>query len=381
MRAQRLTGATLAQVGADDFFVSVDGGDNLDANRVDVAFGGGGFLVAWSDLTAGGDEEIFGRRVSSGGALGAGEARFSRQGAADDDGLEATRPAVAYNPRQNEFLVAWGGDVQHAGDDVLQVHGRRASASGAPLGDAFQISQQNAQGGAEDPGVAADPRNGEYFVAWEAERPNEKEIHGQRLTGAGAETGANDAQFSNQGPAGDSNFEAESAAAAFNPGAGEFLVAWAGTRSYDAGLDDTEDEVFARRGTSPFSPPAPPAPAPAPIPAVTAPVPIATTAPLRARDVIRFPSTRRCVSRRRFRIRLRRPGGVRLVSARVVLNGKRLPVVRGRRLTSAIVLKGLPKGRFTVKLTVTTSTGKKLTGTRKYRTCTKKRRSKRPPPL
>jgi hypothetical protein len=69
------------------------------------------------------------------------------------------------------------------------------------------------------------------------------------------------------------------------------------------------------------------------------------------------------------------------VSARVVLNGKRLPIVRGRRLTSAIVLRGLPKGRFKVKITVTTSTGKKLTGTRKYRTCTKKRRSKRPPPL
>jgi hypothetical protein len=112
-----------------------------------------------------------------------------------------------------------------------------------------------------------------------------------------------------------------------------------------------------------------------------APPPPPASKPLKASDVIRFPSTRRCVSRRKFRIRLRHPHDVKLVSARVVLNGKRLKVVKGRRLTSAIVLKGLPKGRFTVKITVTTSTGKKLTGKRRYHTCTKKRRSKKPPKL
>jgi hypothetical protein len=64
----------------------------------------------------------------------------------------------------------------------------------------------------------------------------------------------------------------------------------------------------------------------------------ATSAPaaaLKPADVIRFPSNRRCVSRRSFRIRLRTPKGAAVSSARVVVNGKRVAVVRGRRLVGA----------------------------------------------
>ena len=382
VRAQRLTGATLGQVGADDFFVSTVGGSNVDANRVDVAFGAGGFLVAWSDVTAGGDEEIFDRRVNSGGAVVGGETRVSHQGASDSDDLHAERPAVAFDPASGEFFVAWGGEVTGSFGTLGQVLGRRVSAAGTPLGGQFQISQQQNVGDADAPAVAADPRSGEYLVAWEAfHASGESEIHGQRLTAAGAEVGANDAQFSNQGPAGNPSFFAGAAATAFNPAAGEFLVAWRGTRSFDTAAVDSEDEIFARRASSPLAPAATPTPTASP--AAPPPPPPAAPAPkpLRPNDVIRFPSTRRCVSRRAFKIRLRHPGGVKLVSARVVLNGKKLEVVKGRRLTSAIVLEGLPRGRFKLKITVTTSTGKKLTGTRKYHTCTKKRRSKHPPKL
>jgi hypothetical protein len=378
VRAQRLAGATLAQVGADDFFVSTVGGSNQDANRVDVAFGAGGFLVAWSDVTAGGDEEIFSRRVNSGGGVAGGETRLSLQGATDSDDLQAERPATAFDSASNEFLVAWGGELSGTFGTLGQVFGRRVGAGGAPIGGQFRISQQESQGDADAPAVAADPRSGEYLVAWAAFHSNgEQEIHSQRLTAGGAEVGTNDAQVSDQGPAGDPSFSADAAAVAFNPAAGGFLVAWRGTRSFDTQAVDSEDEIFARAASSPFTPPAP---TPTPAPAVPPPPPPAGK-PLKATDVIRFPSTHKCVSRRKFRIRLRHPGGVKLVSARVVLNGKRLKVVKGRRLTSAIVLKGLPKGRFTLKITVTTSTGKKLTGKRRYHTCTKKRRSKHPPKL
>jgi 2-iminobutanoate/2-iminopropanoate deaminase len=47
----------------------------------------------------------------------------------------------------------------------------------------------------------------------------------------------------------------------------------------------------------------------------------------------------------------------------------------------AYAVPALPKGRFKVKITVTTSTGKKLTGTRRYHTCVKKRKPHRPPKL
>ena len=70
----------------------------------------------------------------------------------------------------------------------------------------------------------------------------------------------------------------------------------------------------------------------------------------------------------------------------MLLNGKRIKVVKRRvfarkRHTASVNLRGLPKGTFKLKITVLTSAGNSLTGTRTYHTCTKKRKSKRPPKL
>ena len=81
-------------------------------------------------------------------------------------------------------------------------------------------------------------------------------------------------------------------------------------------------------------------------------------------------SAARCVSRRRFRIRLHRPRRGKIRSARVYVNGKRVKALRGSRITAAIDLRGLPRGRYTVRVVVTTSTGRTITRTRAYRTCT-----------
>jgi uncharacterized repeat protein (TIGR01451 family) len=78
----------------------------------------------------------------------------------------------------------------------------------------------------------------------------------------------------------------------------------------------------------------------------------------------------RCASRRHFGIRLRGPSGDPLVKATVFVNGRRVRVVRGRRLTSVVNLRGLPKGRFKVTIVVITKSGRQLSGTRRYRTCT-----------
>jgi hypothetical protein len=47
----------------------------------------------------------------------------------------------------------------------------------------------------------------------------------------------------------------------------------------------------------------------------------------------------------------------------------------GKRATAPVNLKGLPKGRYTVKVVLTTTAGKPLTGTRRYRTCVPKHRA------
>jgi hypothetical protein len=102
--------------------------------------------------------------------------------------------------------------------------------------------------------------------------------------------------------------------------------------------------------------------------------------------LVQVPSNRRCVSRRKFRIRIRERRGIKIEAAVLLLNGRRIKVVkrkvfRRKRHTARVNLRGLPKGTFKLKITVLTSEGNSLTGTRTYHTCTKKRRSKRPPKL
>jgi hypothetical protein len=102
--------------------------------------------------------------------------------------------------------------------------------------------------------------------------------------------------------------------------------------------------------------------------------------------VVQVPSNRHCVSKRKFRIRIRQPGGIRIQTALLFLNGKRVKVVKRKvfkrlRHVATVNLRGLPKGTFVLKIVVLTTKGDTLKGKRKYHTCTKKRKKKRPPKL
>lgn len=100
-------------------------------------------------------------------------------------------------------------------------------------------------------------------------------------------------------------------------------------------------------------------------------------AALKSAAIIKLPSAKACVSRRSLRIRLVRPKETALVSAVVLVNGRRVKTVKRSRITAPVNLKGLPKGRFTVKITATTADGRTVTGQRRYRTCTVKRKGSR----
>lgn len=82
---------------------------------------------------------------------------------------------------------------------------------------------------------------------------------------------------------------------------------------------------------------------------------------------VQLPSPKVCRSRRDFTIRLRQPRRGRIRSAQVFVNGKRVRVVRGFR--AQVDLRGLPKGRYTVRVVVRTTRGTTITRTRRYRTC------------
>ncbi len=156
-------------------------------------------------------------------------------------------------------------------------------------------------------------------------------------------------------------------------------------RRVDTGSTPTGDGVCKLPDATPTATPT----ATATPDATQTPAPIATAVPtqtptpppppvdppkLKTKQVLTFPSTRRCVSRRKFRIRLRTPKGAKLAKVTVSLNGKLIRTVRGKRITAKVDLRGLPKGRFKVKIVVTTVDGRKVTGTRRYRTCVPKKR-------
>jgi alpha-glucosidase (family GH31 glycosyl hydrolase) len=83
-----------------------------------------------------------------------------------------------------------------------------------------------------------------------------------------------------------------------------------------------------------------------------------------------LPAARSCRSRRHFTIRLVRPRRGRIVSARVYVNGRRVKTVRSRgRVLARVDLRGLPRGRFTVRIVVRTSRGRTYVAKRRYRTC------------
>ena len=118
-------------------------------------------------------------------------------------------------------------------------------------------------------------------------------------------------------------------------------------------------------------PPAPAGPAPG-VPAPPAPTPKPAAVAFNA--LATLPATKKCVSRRVFRIRLRVPKGVGVTSAEVRVNGKRVRTVKRSRFTAPVDLRNLPKGRVKVNIRVKLADGRTITGTRTYRTCAAKKR-------
>ena len=76
-----------------------------------------------------------------------------------------------------------------------------------------------------------------------------------------------------------------------------------------------------------------------------------------------------CVGRKAFRLRLDKRGRVR--RARVLLNGRAIPVTRGKRGRASVLvdLRKRIAGTYTVRTTVVTRKGRLVTGTKRYRVC------------
>ena len=88
-------------------------------------------------------------------------------------------------------------------------------------------------------------------------------------------------------------------------------------------------------------------------------------------------ATRKCISRRKFAIHVRRPAGMTFTSIAVSVNGRtkvRLKGLKAKKVKATVNLKGLPAGKVTVRIAAVTNTGRKAVSKRTYTTCAAKKR-------
>ncbi len=147
----------------------------------------GEYLVVWAgDDVVNGENEIYGQRVDAAGVeVGPNDVRLSDMGVETSAAFDAFSPAVAHNPVAGEYLVVWWGDDAVNGE--FEIYGQRLRASnGTQIGVDIRISSMGLEGSvafsAFDPAVANNPVDNQYLVAWEGDDvvDGEFEIFGQR---------------------------------------------------------------------------------------------------------------------------------------------------------------------------------------------------------
>jgi hypothetical protein len=88
---------------------------------------------------------------------------------------------------------------------------------------------------------------------------------------------------------------------------------------------------------------------------------------------LRLPPAGRCLSHRRFTVHLSLRTGARVIGGFLTVAGRRVKLRRGRRVQATVNLRGLPRGRFHVRLVVRLRRPGGRAATirlaRRYRTC------------
>ena len=140
-------------------------------------------------------------------------------------------------------------------------------------------------------------------------------------------------------------------------------ISWSFSVARGASTTFSHYTTFSPRGIA--GPPAPP------------PTTRVPSTPFGSRGLLETPSNTRCVSRRFFRIKLRKRYWP-VIAAVTVKMPKVTRVLRRRPWGTIVDLRGLPKGRFVVRITALTTTARTVRGTRTYRTCSGKLRGGRP---
>jgi hypothetical protein len=222
------TGAPLP--GGSDILVSTS---TKAIGRPAVAYDptGNHFLVLWTEAN-GGTTEIVGRFVGADGSLPAASFSITPDTTTAGQGF----PVVAFDTNSNRFLVVWTDD-RNGNPDIL---GQLLTTGGALFGPPFPITA--APGEQTRPAVAFNTATNQFLVIWEDHRAANGNIFGQLVNASGSLDAAGNfaiaTSTSNQAvPALD-----------YNSAASRFLVTWEDDRN---GSLDVFGQLLTDTGTAP----------------------------------------------------------------------------------------------------------------------------------
>jgi hypothetical protein len=287
-----------------------------------------------------------------------------------EDFQHGTRePAVAADEKGGGFLVVYAGGPAFNStrgffdDRRSEIFARRVNADATHGGDELQVSDPNADDeenprGSRRPDVWHDPNADQFLVTWgqdiapveedpsRQDRVLQYEIFGKKVDGTGKGL-EKDTQISNHNPNAENvnEFDGDLPAVTYDRTTCDYVVSWTGEEVADS--SDEKEEIWNR----PYDAPA--------CPAVTQ-----TAAQSRAPVL--------CASVRNFPIHLVTRRGRDYEVVLVKVNGKPVQVQYGDRIRAQVNLIGLPIGRFSVEIEATLASGQKMTGVRRYYTCTKR---------
>ncbi|HEX4483000.1 MAG TPA: hypothetical protein VH081_04380 [Solirubrobacteraceae bacterium] len=92
------------------------------------------------------------------------------------------------------------------------------------------------------------------------------------------------------------------------------------------------------------------------------------------RELVTLPSTKKCLSRRSFKIHVHDPRNDAFKTVAIAIRGHRITATRhGSQVVATVNLRGLPRGAFTLTVRGTTVLGHKISGRRVYHTCAPRR--------
>ncbi|MBM3695265.1 MAG: hypothetical protein FJW79_04955 [Actinobacteria bacterium] len=186
------------------------------------------YLVVWADIESGSGSgwDIHGRMVRGNGTFPGEEFRICGAEATADD----VWPAVAFNAKENRFLVVWM-DMRRAATRGLDIYAQQVTGNGAPIDNEIRVSANNATGDEAVPDVAWNATNNRYLVVWDDNRNSGAgrgtDTFGQYLARVGGKIGDN---FRVSGPG--AVKEEVDPAIAWGKGKNRFLVVRGDARDY-----------------------------------------------------------------------------------------------------------------------------------------------------